>query len=80
MALRSRGMSEENLELAIELANGTVATRQRLLSQLVQRDDLDARPWLLWMAADGQEQVRQHAVSLLQPLADSDVRRQLRCC
>ncbi len=30
------------------------------------------------MAADGQDAVRQHAVALLQPLADTDVRRQLR--
>ena len=78
VTLRKRGMSDENLELAIKLATGSVELRQELLSQLVQRDDLDARPWLLWMAADGQDQVRQHAVGLLMPLADNDVRRQLR--
>jgi hypothetical protein len=44
----------------------------------VQREDVDARPWLLWMAEDGQESVRQHAVALLTPLVDNDVRRQLR--
>lgn len=78
LTLRQRGMSDENLELAINLATGSVELRQKLLGQLVQRDDLDARPWLLWMAADGEEQVRQYAVGLLMPLADNDVRRQLR--
>ena len=78
LTLKQRGMSDANLELAIGLATGAARERQELLTQLVQREDLDARPWLLWMAADGQDSVRQHAVSLLQPLADSDVRRQLR--
>lgn len=78
LTLRQRGMSEENLELAIQLATGTTDTRQQLLSELVERENLDARPWLLWMAADGQDVVRQHAVALLQPLIDNDVRRQLR--
>ncbi len=78
LTLRQRGMTEENLELAIRLATGSVEQRQRLLSELVKRDDLDARPWLLWMATDGQEVVRQQAVGLLKPLVDNDVRRQLR--
>ena len=79
LALRARGMSDENLELAIGLATGSAKDRQELLGQLVARDDLDARPWLLWMAADGEDQVRQYAIGLLMPLAnDYDVRRQLR--
>ena len=79
LALRARGMSNENLELAAKLSTGTAEERQELLGQLVGRDDLDARPWLLWMAADGEEQVRQYAVGLLMPIAnDIDVRRQLR--
>ncbi len=78
LMLRQKGMSEANLELAIQLATGSAELRQELLNQLVRRDDLDARPWLLWMAADGQNVVRQQAVSLLLPLVDNDVRRQLR--
>lgn len=78
LTLRKRGMTDENVDMAIQLATGSVETRQQLLDELVRRDDVDARPWLLWMAADGQEVVRQHAVALLQPLVDNDVRRQLR--
>ncbi len=79
-ALRQRGMPEENLEMAQVLATGSAQRRQEVLSQLVQRDDLDVRPWLLWMAADGQQSVRHHAVALLTRIAkeDIDVRRQLR--
>lgn len=76
--LRQRGMTDENLEMATELATGSIEKRQQLLNELVRRDEVDARPWLLWMAADGQDVVRQQAVALLQPIADNDVRRQLR--
>lgn len=78
LALRERGMSPSNLDLAMQLATGSVTARQQLLNSLSGRQDFDARPWLLWMAADGQPIVRQQAVGLLGPLLDNDVRRQLR--
>lgn len=80
LALRQRGMPEENLEMAIQLATGSTEVRQTILNQIAQRDDMDVRPWLLWMATEGEEPVRRQAVSLLKPIAadDMDVRRQLR--
>ncbi|MGN6134999.1 MAG: hypothetical protein ACTHOU_10885 [Aureliella sp.] len=78
LALRRKGMSDDKLALAMKLATGSPSEREELLQSLAQRQDLDPRPWLLWMAADGQSQVRERAVGLLSPLLDNDVRRQLR--
>lgn len=78
LALRRKGMTDQNLDLAMRLAVGSASERQALLNTLVQRDDLDPRPWLLWMAADGELQVREQAIGLLSPLLDTEVRRQLR--
>lgn len=78
LALRRKGMSDDKMALAMKLANGTADERLQLLRETVVRDDLDPRPWLLWMAGDGDPQVREQAVGLLSPLLDTDVRRQLR--
>jgi len=78
LALRRKGMSDDKMALAMKLSNGTSDERLRLLRETVVRDDLDPRPWLLWMAGDGDPQVREQAVGLLSPLLDTDVRRQLR--
>ena len=78
LALSRKGMSDEKLTMAIHLATGSTQERMELLGSIAGRDDLDPRPWLLWMAADGDERVREHAVGLLNPMLDNDIRRQLR--
>ncbi len=78
LLLRRKGMSEQNLTLAMELATGDADKRQALLQALVRRDDIDPRPWLLWMASDGEASVREQAIGLLSPLIDNEIRRQLR--
>ncbi|MGN6543651.1 MAG: hypothetical protein ACTHK7_01270 [Aureliella sp.] len=78
LALRRKGMSDDKLDLAMQLAVGSSAQRLELLQSLGERTDLDPRPWLLWMAADGDEPVREQAIGMLAPLLDTEVRRQLR--
>jgi hypothetical protein len=78
LSLRRKGMSDDKLDLAMQLAGGSAPERKSILQSLGQRSDLDPRPWLLWMAADGDEAVREQAVGMLAPLLDQEVRRQLR--
>ncbi|RMF39335.1 MAG: hypothetical protein D6753_13965 [Planctomycetota bacterium] len=78
LALKARGWPDADLELAFRLAAGTADTRLELLQQIVARDDLNPRQWLLWMAADGQVPVRTAAISLLGTMVDRDVERELR--
>lgn len=78
LALRRKGMSDDKLDLAMQLAVGSSAQRLELLQSLGERTDLDPRPWLLWMAADGDPPVREQAIGMLAPLLDTEVRRQLR--
>lgn len=78
LALRRHGMTDDKLELASELATGTVQQRARLIEAVASRGDLDPRPWLLWMAQDGQPEIRKQAVAYLTNMLDVDVLRQLR--
>jgi hypothetical protein len=77
LALRSKGMNDEKLGLASELATCSAARRLELISEIARRDDMDPRPWLLWMAEDGQPEVRKMAVSLLSSMVDETVERSL---
>lgn len=78
LALRRHGMSDENLELAMQLATGTEGRRIEIIEQLATRTDLDPRVWLLWMAQDGQPAVRARAIGELSSMLDLDVMRELR--
>ncbi len=78
LALKARGWPDPDLELAFRLAVGTETTRIELLQQIVARDDLNPRQWLLWMAVDGQVPVRTAAISLLGTMVDRQVERELR--
>jgi hypothetical protein len=71
-------MSDDKLVMAVQLAQGSSSERQQILQALVRRDDLDPRPWLLWMAEEGDVRSRIQAIGLLHPLIDGDVRRQMR--
>ncbi len=78
LALKRKGMSDDKLALAVSLANGTTEERQSLLLEIAKSDTIDPRPWLLWMADEGDSRVREQAIGLLSPLLDNEVRRQLR--
>lgn len=77
-ALRSHGFSDEHIALASELATSPPMERIRLMHSIATRTDLEPRPWLLWMAEDGEPEVKQQAVALLSSMAqDLDVQRSL---
>ncbi len=78
LALRRHGMSESKLELAMELATGTEQRRLEIIDQFPSRTDIDPRVWLLWMAQDGQTEVRARAIAQLSSMLDQDVMRELR--
>jgi hypothetical protein len=63
--LVQRGMSAPQLELAIDLAQGNIEQRTMAMDRLVQDQDVDPIPWLVWMAEQSDIQVRRKAVSLL---------------
>ncbi len=79
LALRTKGFPDERLALASELATASPARQLTLLQSIATRSDLDPRPWLLWMAEDGQTEVKQQAVVLLSSMAhDIIIQRDLR--
>lgn len=77
LEFRRRGMSDERLQMAAELASGTAQIRLRIIDDLIRLRDINPQPWLLWMADVGQPPVRLKAVSLLATVNDADVRREL---
>ncbi len=79
LALRSRGFSDDHLALASELATSPPMERIRLLHSIATRSDLEPRQWLLWMAEDGEPEVKQQAVALLSSMSqDLDMQSKLR--
>jgi hypothetical protein len=79
LALRAQGFPDERLALASELATALPEQQIDLLQQIALRSDLDPRPWLLWMAEDGQPEVRRQAIGLLSSMAhDLQLQRDLR--
>ncbi|MBX3422315.1 MAG: hypothetical protein KF752_12250 [Pirellulaceae bacterium] len=78
LALRKHGFDDERIELATQLAVGSASQRLALIQQLAISDCLDPRPWLIWMAQDGQAEVRSMSVSLLASMLDNEVQRSLR--
>lgn len=77
LALKAKGMDDELLSLASELAVGSEERRLDLVKQIASNGTFEPRPWLLWMAEDGEPQVRQMSVSLLSSMLDNDVQRHL---
>lgn len=78
LALRNHGLNDYRIELATELATGSAVRRIELIQQLAISQDLDPRPWLVWMAEDGQPEVRRTAVSLLSSMMDPEIERSMR--
>ena len=62
----------------MELATGSETHRLEILDQFPTRTVIDPRVWLLWMAQDGQTEVRCRAIAQLSSMLDQDVMRELR--
>jgi len=78
LALSHKGFSDFEIELAAELATGSAARRLELVQQIAVSDQVNPRPWLVWMAEDGQPEVRRMSISLLNSMLDEQVQRSLR--
>jgi|GEM_PF-1687602 len=76
--LTHRGLSKEEIRIASQLAAPQVEVRLGLLQSLLRRTDIDARPWLLWLAEDSEQDVRLQAVTALAALDDAAVQQALR--
>ena len=68
-----RGLSNEEIRIANQLAAPQVEVRLGLLESIVRRSDIDPRPWLLWLTEDPSREVRLRSVSALASMADAAV-------
>jgi hypothetical protein len=75
--LQSR-LSQKELELAVELAQGTAEQRVQAMENLIHDSHLDPLPWLTWMGNEADRDVRFKAVSLLGSINNEDSRLRLR--
>lgn len=78
LTLSQKGFSGFEIELATELSLGTTARRLELVQQIAASDQVNPRPWLVWMAEDGQPEVRRMSISLLSSMMDDPVQRSLK--
>ncbi len=76
--LERRGMTKDQLEMAVGLAQGDSESRRETMEQLVRQRDYDPTPWLAWMGAEAEREVRHKAVSLLGSLNHEQARLKLR--
>ncbi|HUP78223.1 MAG TPA: HEAT repeat domain-containing protein [Pirellula sp.] len=76
--LMRRGMTQPQLELAIDLAQGDGEQRLRAMEAIVRDPKLNAIPLLVWMAESGNRDVRRRAIVLLGSMTDPDAMRKLR--
>lgn len=73
-----RGLNNEEIRVANQLASPVVEVRLGLLESIVNRTDIDPRPWLLWLAEDPQSEVRMRAITTLATMDDASVKQSLR--
>ena len=73
-----RGLNNEEIRVANQLASPVVEVRLGLLESIVNRTDIDPRPWLLWLAEDPQSEVRMRAITTLATMDDAAVKQSLR--
>ena len=76
--LRRRGMTSKQLRFAIDLANGTSEQRLHTLDKFSASEISNPIPWLVWMAQDGQREVRLKAIATLAKVGTDEARLQLR--
>lgn len=72
-ALRERGLSTVEIEVARRLTSPDVRDRERLVDDLPHTRGIDARPWLFWLAVDDNANVRLAAMTLLATTSDPAV-------
>ncbi len=75
--LRTR-LSPKDLELAVELAQGTPDQRILAMERLIREPETNPIPWLSWMGSEADRDVRFKAVSLLGSINNEDARLNLR--
>jgi len=73
-----RGLSNEEIRIANQLAAPQLEVRLGLLDSIVRRSDIDPRPWLLWLAEDTHRDVRLQAITALEAMNDAAVTATLR--
>ncbi len=73
-----RGLSNEEIRVANQLASPILDVRLGLLDSIANRTDVDPRPWLLWLAEDANREVRLRAISSLASMNDPAVKKALR--
>jgi len=73
-----RGLSNEEIRIANQLAAPQLEVRLGLLDSIVRRSDIDPRPWLLWLAEDPSREVRLRAIGALESMNDAAVTQSLR--
>ena len=76
--LMRRGMTQPQLELTIDLAQGDGEQCLRAMEAIVRDPKLNAIPLLVWMAESGNKDVRRRAIVLLGSMTDPDAMRKLR--
>jgi HEAT repeat protein len=76
--LERRGMTATQLEIAVDLARGNSEARLGALERLIHQEEFDPTPWLGWIAADRDRDVRYRAVSILGSLNSNSSRTKLR--
>lgn len=76
--LMRRGMTKTQLDLVIQLAQGTIEDRLQALDAIVHSNQFDPVPWLVWMAESSDKAVRKKAITLLGSTADQNALRKLR--
>ncbi len=77
-ALRQRGFSEAEVELARQLTDPDPSVRKALARAIVSTTGVDAAPWLLELIRDPDADVRLEAMTLLVTTADPALLEQLR--
>lgn len=76
--LLRRGMTNQQLEIAVALAQGDVQARSEAMDQLVRDANFDTVPWLVWMAEQADPKVRRKAIAMLGSMSSTEAMRKLR--
>ncbi|MDZ4852805.1 MAG: hypothetical protein SGI77_26255 [Pirellulaceae bacterium] len=76
--LQRTRLSRKELDLAVELAQGTKDQRLLVMERLIKDADLNPLPWLVWMGSEAERDVRMKAVSMLGSINNEDARLKLR--
>jgi hypothetical protein len=71
-------MRDDQVELAVNLATGSISERLQALERLMQDGQVSPLPWLVWMAEDADAKVREKSIRLLGSIDNEDSRREMR--